>query len=68
MGRNEIFVAALFYGQAKPTPEDVTKLASILSLSEAVRRVHFLSQRIWPRSDLQKKNITERDNELILGY
>lgn len=41
MGRNEIFVAALFYGQAKPTPEDVTKLASILSLSEAVSRTIF---------------------------
>lgn len=67
MGRNEIFVAALFYGQAKPTPEDVTKLASILSLSESVRRVHFSSWRFGLGPICKKKN-TERDNELILGY
>lgn len=24
MGRNEVFVASIFYGHAKPSPEDIT--------------------------------------------
>ncbi|KAK4982263.1 Cyanate hydratase [Elasticomyces elasticus] len=34
LGREEVAVAALFYGQAKASPEDVTKLAEILSVPE----------------------------------
>ncbi|GAB5587083.1 Cyanate hydratase [Umbelopsis nana] len=35
MGRDEVWVAALFYGQAKPTPEDGEKLSSILNVPQA---------------------------------
>ncbi|ORY03271.1 Cyanase [Basidiobolus meristosporus CBS 931.73] len=35
MDRNEVWVAAVFYGQAKPTEEDMKKLASVLRLAEA---------------------------------
>lgn len=34
LGRSEVAVAALFYGQAQASPEDVAKLAKILSVSE----------------------------------
>jgi cyanate lyase len=34
LGRDEVAVAAIFYGQAKASPEDITKLASVLSLSD----------------------------------
>ncbi|MCJ1463600.1 Cyanate hydratase [Pseudocyphellaria aurata] len=32
LGRNEVAVAAIFYGQAQTSPEDVEKLATILGL------------------------------------
>ena len=32
LGRNEVAVAAIFYGQAQTTPEDVEKLSSILDI------------------------------------
>lgn len=32
LGRNEVAVAAIFYGQAQTTPEDVEKLSSILGV------------------------------------
>ncbi|GAA5908107.1 hypothetical protein JCM5296_002229 [Sporobolomyces johnsonii] len=32
IGRNEIWVAAVFYGQAKPLKEDLEKLANVLGL------------------------------------
>jgi cyanate lyase len=32
LGRDEVAVAALFYGQAKASPEDIKKLASYLSI------------------------------------
>lgn len=32
LGRNEVAVAAIFYGQAQTTPEDVEKLSSILGI------------------------------------
>lgn len=35
LGRSEVAVAALFYGQAQASPEDVKKLAEILSVDEA---------------------------------
>jgi len=35
LGRNEVAVAALFYGQARASPEDVTKLSQILDVPEA---------------------------------
>ncbi|CAO1613997.1 unnamed protein product [Parajaminaea phylloscopi] len=36
IGRNEIYTAAIFYGQAKPTAEDLEKLASTLDISSDV--------------------------------
>ncbi|KAL3426813.1 cyanate hydratase [Phlyctema vagabunda] len=35
LGRSEVAVAALFYGQAQASPEDVTKLAALLDVPEA---------------------------------
>ncbi|KAF2710211.1 Cyanase [Pleomassaria siparia CBS 279.74] len=35
VGRNEVAVAALFYGQAQASPEDITKLSQILDIPEA---------------------------------
>ncbi|KAL1917510.1 uncharacterized protein VTP21DRAFT_3903 [Calcarisporiella thermophila] len=35
LGRDEVWVAAVFYGQAKPTPHDVQRLASILDMPQA---------------------------------
>ncbi|KAF5866480.1 Cyanate hydratase [Aspergillus alliaceus] len=32
IGRNEVATAALFYGQAKASPEDITNLASLLDI------------------------------------
>lgn len=32
LGRNEVAVAAIFYGQAKASPEDVQKLSSLLDI------------------------------------
>jgi cyanate lyase len=34
LGRSEVAVAALFYGQAQASPSDVQKLSSILGISE----------------------------------
>lgn len=36
LGRSEVAVAALFYGQAQASPEDIVKLAQILSIPEGL--------------------------------
>jgi cyanate lyase len=36
IGRNEIAAAAIFYGQAKASPEDIEKLADLLDIDHAV--------------------------------
>jgi cyanate lyase len=36
LGREEVAVAALFYGQAKASPEDIKNLAKILELDESL--------------------------------
>jgi cyanate lyase len=33
--RDEIYIAAVCYGQAKPLPEDIAKLSSALGLEES---------------------------------
>ncbi|PSK44238.1 hypothetical protein B9Z65_218 [Elsinoe australis] len=45
IGRNEVAAAAIFYGQAKPSPEDVEKLAKLLDIDH-----DLLSQQTagWP--------------------
>ncbi|KAI5843726.1 cyanate hydratase [Tricharina praecox] len=35
LGRDEVAVAAIFYGQSRASPEDVTALASVLGIPEA---------------------------------
>ena len=35
MGRNEVAVAAIFYGQSQTTPEDVEKLSSVLGVDHS---------------------------------
>ncbi|KAL8286894.1 hypothetical protein RQP46_003900 [Phenoliferia psychrophenolica] len=35
IGRSEVWVASLFYGQAKPEPDDITKLAKVLDIPAA---------------------------------
>lgn len=35
MGRNEVAVAAIFYGNAQTTPEDVTALSNILGIDHS---------------------------------
>ncbi|KAJ5098104.1 hypothetical protein N7532_005105 [Penicillium argentinense] len=34
LGRNEVAVAAIFYGQAKASPEDIHRLASLLQIPQ----------------------------------
>lgn len=36
LGRDEVAVAAIFYGQARASPEDVQKLASLLEIQQSV--------------------------------
>ena len=36
IGRNEVAVAALFYGQARASEEDVAKLAQVLNIDHGV--------------------------------
>ncbi|PBP17142.1 cyanate hydratase [Diplocarpon rosae] len=36
LGRSEVAVAALFYGQAQASPEDVAKLSQLLGVPEAI--------------------------------
>jgi len=35
-GRNEVAIAALFYGQAMASPEDIKRLSEVLHVSAAV--------------------------------
>jgi cyanate lyase len=37
-----VWVAGVFYGQAKPLKEDLTKLAEVLGLTDTVRSLHLL--------------------------
>ena len=41
IGRNEVAVAAIFYGQAKPSPEDIQKLASVLGVQQSTLEHQF---------------------------
>lgn len=36
IGRNEVAVAAIFYGQAKASPEDIQKLSELLDINAAL--------------------------------
>ena len=41
LGRNEVAVAAMFYGQARASPEDVEKLAAILDIDQSAFEAHL---------------------------
>ncbi|GJN94241.1 hypothetical protein Rhopal_007315-T1 [Rhodotorula paludigena] len=41
IGRDEVWVAALFYGQAKPTDEEVDKLARVLGIQAGPLHSHW---------------------------
>lgn len=45
LGRDEVAVAALFYGQAKASEEDATKLANLLGIDEAALKKSMYG---WP--------------------
>ncbi|KAF8333462.1 cyanate lyase C-terminal domain-containing protein [Cantharellus anzutake] len=44
--RDEVWVAALFYGQAKPTAEDIARLSEVLGISDQSFRQ--LGAQWWP--------------------
>lgn len=41
LGRSEVAVAAVFYGQARASPEDVEKLANILDIDQSAFEAHL---------------------------
>jgi len=41
IGRNEVAVAAMFYGQARASPEDIEKLSSYLDIDKATLEVQL---------------------------
>ncbi|KAF2462068.1 cyanate lyase C-terminal domain-containing protein [Lineolata rhizophorae] len=43
LGRDEVAVAALFYGQAKASPEDVSRLADLLGVERAPLEAQLLA-------------------------
>lgn len=45
IGRNEVAAAAIFYGQAKASAEDIKKLASLLAIDETTLTQQLSS---WP--------------------
>lgn len=45
IGRAEVATAAIFYGQAKPSEEDVTKLAQLFELDESALKDQMYG---WP--------------------
>ncbi|KIN05125.1 hypothetical protein OIDMADRAFT_50949 [Oidiodendron maius Zn] len=42
LNRSEVFVAALFYGQARADPDDIPKLSSVLDVPESTLREQLL--------------------------
>lgn len=47
LGRNEIWVASVFFGQAKPTPKDIEGLEKVLGLEASALSAHAGSH-WWP--------------------
>jgi cyanate lyase len=49
IGRNEVATAAIFYGQASASAEDIQKLSSLLGFDEKFPRIpshHYLAQKL----------------------
>ncbi|PNS19357.1 hypothetical protein CAC42_2534 [Sphaceloma murrayae] len=70
LGRNEVAVAAIFYGQGKASPEDIEKLSKILDIDHAL-----LSKQLagWPNRGHSmemppKEPLTYRLFEIIQNY
>ncbi|KAJ1983772.1 Cyanate hydratase [Dimargaris verticillata] len=49
IGHDEVWVAALFYGQANPTEPDLEKLCQLLQLSTEALRNDFLNHGLMHR-------------------
>jgi cyanate lyase len=54
IGRDEVWVASVFYGQARPSPEELDALSKALSLPEEEREsLHgYLGPHWWPQRGL----------------
>ncbi|KAJ1975773.1 Cyanate hydratase, partial [Dimargaris xerosporica] len=67
LGRDEVWVAALFYGQASPMASDLERLCRLLQLSTEALRNDFMSQDLmcrgsliqWPTSDPALRPLAE---------
>jgi cyanate lyase len=71
LGRDEVAVAALFYGQAKASPEDIKKLAEILNIPEQTLLSTEMSG--WPDRGHQmemppKEPLIYRLYEIVQNY
>lgn len=51
IGRDEVWVAAAFYAQAKMTPDDITKLSQLLEIQQDLLEAE-LGAHWWPRRGL----------------
>jgi len=71
IGRNEIWVASVFYGQAKPTSDDITALSKVLDVPEANLQA-TLGESFFPERGLGSTPPTDallyRLYEIILVY
>ncbi|KAK0541482.1 Cyanate hydratase [Tilletia horrida] len=66
IGRNELWVAALFYGQSRPTPEDLQKLSDLLKVELDALKADF-GEHFYPdRGGLQE--LPPRDPVLYRFY
>ncbi|KAK5118933.1 Cyanate hydratase [Meristemomyces frigidus] len=71
LGREEVAVAALFYGQAKASPEDITNLAKVLEIEESILKETEMGG--WPDRGRQmemppKEPLVYRLFEIIQNY
>jgi len=71
LGREEVAVAALFYGQAKASSEDITTLSKVLDIPEATLRETEIAG--WPDRGRQmemppKEPLVYRLYEIIQNY
>ncbi|BGP52145.1 Cyanate hydratase [Rhodotorula kratochvilovae] len=72
VGRDEVWIAALFYGQAKPTQDEVKKLAKTLGLQDGPLLRHWHANYFPERGALTPMPPTDptlyRLYEIILVY
>ncbi|KAK4539965.1 Cyanate hydratase [Oleoguttula mirabilis] len=71
LGREEVAVAALFYGQAKASPEDIANLSKVLGISE--EELNKTEMTGWPDRGRQmemppKEPLVYRLFEIVQNY